>query len=64
MSGLFESRRFWLALFDVVLSSALYFGAKYLGATAFEDVKFIIVAYQPVILLVIGAYTVDKFSDK
>jgi hypothetical protein len=62
MSGLFESRRFWLALLDVVVSSVTYFGAKYLGPAVFEDIKFLIAAFQPVILLVIAAYTVDKFA--
>lgn len=57
-SGLLKSRKFWLAILDVVISTALYFGGKYAGA-ALDDLKFLIAAYQPVIGLVIISITVE-----
>lgn len=57
-TGLLRSRKFWLAIVDVVLSTVLYFAGKYAGA-ALDDIKFLIAAYQPVIGLVIVGITVE-----
>lgn len=57
-SGLLHSRKFWLAILDAVVSTALYFGAKYAGASL-EDLRFVIAIYQPVIALVIISLAVE-----
>lgn len=54
--GLLRSRKFWLALLDVLISTALFFIGKYAGA-ATDDLKFLIAAYQPVIVMVIIGIT-------
>lgn len=56
--GLLRSRKFMLAVLDVVASTALYFAGKYAGA-ALDDIKFLIAAYQPVVGLVILGITVE-----
>jgi hypothetical protein len=61
MTGLFQSRRFWTLLLDVVISLTLYFVGKY-GVVAAEDVNFLIITLQPVFVALIGAYTVDDMG--
>ena len=54
MAALLHSRKFLLLLMDIVLSAILYFVGKYAGASAFEDIQFLIVVLQPAFLSVIG----------
>ena len=63
LKALFESRRFVTALADVIFSTVLYFVGKYAVPSAVEDVKFVILALQPVIGLLIAAFTVTDVSD-
>lgn len=52
IKALFSSRKFLLLLLDTVISVILYFVGKYLpGAEA--DVKFVILALQPVVIALI-----------
>ncbi len=57
---LLHSRKFWIVVMDVVVSSVLFFGAKYIAPAAFDDIKFVIGIIQAPILLVIAAYTVQN----
>jgi len=52
---LLKSRKFLVLLLDTVVSLVLYFSAKYLAAGAVEDIKTVILALQPVVLVLIGA---------
>jgi hypothetical protein len=52
--GLVLSRKFWLLILDTVISLVLYFVGKY-APVAFEDVKFAILALQPVFVAIIIA---------
>lgn len=54
MTRLFHSSAFYLVLLDLVVSIALYFGAKYLGADEFADVQFLVAALQPIFITIIG----------
>ena len=54
MSSLLRSRKFWLAILDLVVSLTLFFVGKY-AAFAVEDVNTVIVAIQPVFVMLIGA---------
>ena len=54
---LWKSRKFWLLVLDIVLSSAAFFGARYLDPDAQEIVKFAVLTLQPVFIMLIGAYT-------
>ena len=53
--NIFKSRKFWLMILDLVLSLALFFGAKYLAPVLFADVKYLIGALQPVFVFLIAA---------
>ena len=54
---LWKSRKFWLLILDIVLSSAAFFGARYLDPDAQEIVKFAVLTLQPVFIMLIAAYT-------
>ena len=56
--GLIESRRFLVLIFDTLVSLALFFIGKYAGGSL-DDVKFVILALQPVVLMVIYGFTRD-----
>jgi len=61
INGLFTSRRFLTLLFDTVVGLLVYFVGKYAGA-AVEDLKFVILAVQPIVGLVIIAFTVNDMQ--
>ena len=59
---LLRSRKFWILLMDVVVSCALFFGAKYIAPGAFADIKFVIGILQAPVLFLITAYTVQNIK--
>jgi hypothetical protein len=63
LRGLIESRRFWIAILDLVLSTVLYFVGKYAGASVLEDTKMVIITMQPLFLAIIAAYTIDNTQN-
>lgn len=62
MSNLIQSRRFWTAVIDMVVSVALYAVGRYSPADL-EFTKFLIAAIQPVVLVIIAAYTVEDVHN-
>jgi len=63
IAGLFRSRKFLLAVIDAATSLTLYFAARYVPSVL-DDVKFLIVTLQPVILIVIAAYAYEDAQTK
>jgi hypothetical protein len=59
---LLHSRKFLLLLMDCVVSLILYFVSKY-GGAYLEDVKFVILALQPVFWIVIAAIAKDNATE-
>jgi uncharacterized membrane-anchored protein len=59
-ASLLHSRKFWLAMLDLVMGLATYFVAKY-APSAGDDLKFVFATVQPVLLLVIAAIA---YEDK
>jgi hypothetical protein len=57
MKSLIGSRRFWIMIADVVVSTATYFVAHYMNAAGSNDVLWLIGAWQPVIYAVINGLT-------
>ena len=53
-------KEFWTAALDTVVALILYFVGKYAGAGIFEDVKFFILAVQPLILALIAKWFVER----
>ena len=62
--SIFKSRKVRIALLDLVCSVVLYFAAKYAGAGLAEDIKFLILSFQPVFLLVIGGIAYEDGQAK
>lgn len=60
-SGLIRSRKFWLLILDTIISLTLYFVGKY-SPVAFEDIKFLIAAIQPVFVMVIYGITAEDVA--
>jgi chromate transport protein ChrA len=55
VQALLKSRKFLVLALDTVISLVLYFVTKYAAPSAVEDVKTVILALQPVVLVLIGA---------
>jgi ABC-type Na+ efflux pump permease subunit len=61
---LWKSRAFWTAAADLVTSLVLYFCGKYLIPSAFEDIKVVLLAVQPVIALIIAAFASEAIKQE
>ena len=59
---LFQSRKFWLMVADVVVSLTTYFVGKYMNPAAAQDLLFLIGAVQPVVISVIVSITVQNIE--
>ena len=55
INALLHSRKFLLLCLDVLVALVLYFANKYAPAGIFEDVEFVILALQPVVIAAIVA---------
>lgn len=53
--ALLKSRKFLILVLDTVISTATYFVAKYAAPEIVGDVKFVIAALQPVVVVIIYA---------
>jgi hypothetical protein len=58
MTPIWKSRQFWTAIVDAVVSLILFFVGQYYPASL-EAVKFVIAALQPVVAILIIAFTVE-----
>jgi len=59
---LFKSRKFLTLVLDIVVSSLIFFIAKYNSPEALETVKFLILTYQPAVLFVINAWAQEDVA--
>lgn len=57
-----QSRKFWVMVLDVLISLVLYFVTKYAGGYL-DDVKYVILALQPVVWVVIFAIAKDNTTE-
>jgi predicted membrane protein len=63
MSEIIQTGRFWLMVWDVVISLVLYFVVKYAAPDLATDVKFVIGALQLPIVTLIAAYTHENVAE-
>jgi len=63
-SSLARSRKFWIMLLDLVVSIIGYFTAKYINPATAKDVLFLVGAFQPAILFVIGGIALEDAAQK
>jgi hypothetical protein len=58
--SIWKSRKFWLTLADIVVSTATYFIGRYIAPEIGNDVLWLIGTWQPIIILLIVTYTVQN----
>lgn len=61
---LFKSRKFWLMVLDVVISTATFFLTKYVSPDLAENILWLIGAWQPVVISVIVGIAVEDAAEK
>lgn len=54
-TSLLYSRKFLIMVLDVLISLVLFFVTKYAEPSLVEDIKFVIAALQPVVLVLIAS---------
>ena len=59
MKALVKSRKFWMAVLDMVVSLGLYFAGKYALPEISTDINVVVVGIQPVLILIIVNYTIE-----
>ena len=57
--SLFQSRKFWIMVVDVFLSTIIYFVGQYVSPQIGENVLWLIGAWQPVIFAVVTGITAE-----
>lgn len=65
--SIFKSRKFWLMVVDVVISTATYFVTNYVDPELGKNIIWLIAAWQPVVVaLITGIATEDaaKISNQ
>lgn len=60
MTSIWKSRKFWLAVADVLFSTAVYFVTQYAAPEVGKDILWLIGTYQPVVIALITSYTVQN----
>ncbi len=63
-SMLIRSRKFWLMLLDIVISTATYFITKFAAPEVGKDVLWIIGSWQPVIVMLIYSIALEDAAMK
>jgi hypothetical protein len=57
---IWKLKEFWTVVGDLILSGALYFGAKYLGEGDFSDLNWAIAALQPIAGFLVAHFAVER----
>jgi hypothetical protein len=57
--NIFKSRKFWIMICDVLISTATYFIAQYVSPEVGQNVLWLIGAWQPVIYAVINGIATE-----
>ncbi len=60
--NLLKSRKFWLAILDVVISTATYFLTAYASPELAKDVLWLIAAWQPIFITLISAIAAEDIA--
>ena len=59
MAMLLSSRKFWLMIFDVAISTTTFFVTKYVAPAAAENILWLIGSWQPVVISVILGIAIE-----
>ncbi len=58
LAGLIHSRKFLVLVLNTTISTVLFFGGKYLAPDQVDNLKFLVVVWQPAVLMLI--YSIAK----
>lgn len=61
---LIRSRKFWLAIVDVVISTATYLVTWLLSPDLAERIIWLIAAWQPIIIMVVLGIAIEDAAEK
>lgn len=64
MASLLKSRKFWIMLLDVAISSATYFITKYVAPETGNDILWLIGTWQPVVVAMITGIAIEDAAAK
>ncbi len=64
VEALLKSRKFWLSVFDIVVSTITYFVTKYVAPEIGNDILWLIGAWQPVIIMLIAGIAIEDAAVK
>lgn len=64
MASLLHSRKFWLMILDVAVSTATYLITAYVNPALAEKIIWLIGAWQPVIISVIVGIALEDSAEK
>ena len=64
MAILLKSRKFWLMILDVVISTITYFVTAYVSPEVAEQIIWVIGAWQPVIVALIIGIAIEDAAVK
>lgn len=64
MASLLKSRKFWIMLLDVAISSATYFITKYVAPETGNDILWLIGTWQPVVIAMITGIAIEDAAAK
>jgi len=63
MSRLLQSRKFWIMVVDIVISTATYFVSQYADPVSGKNILWLIAAWQPVIYAVINGIATEDAAN-
>jgi hypothetical protein len=61
--NIFKSRKFWITVTDLVVSTVAYFVTKYVAPQTGNDVLWLIGAWQPVVIALITGIAVEDAAN-
>jgi len=64
MNGLLKSRKFWITVCDVVVSTVTYLVTKHVAPAIGEDIIWLIGTWQPIIIALIVGIAVEDAATK
>lgn len=64
MTPVYKSRKFWIALLDIVISTITYFVTKYALPGVGNDILYVIGAWQPILMIWIYSIAMEDVALK
>jgi hypothetical protein len=64
MASLLKSRKFWITIWDVLISTGTYFITQYAAPTVGKDILWVIGAWQPVVMMLIYSIALEDAATK